>query len=135
MLNKDLELQSEKSIYKKQKTVLTRVESTESFSKENRIKLAGLKRQLEKTVSRVAELKTISFTNKNMTPKEMQSALASGDYTNHKVTRNTIDHFNQKVNIVLAEEGLNIASRGTIGTFARIRESELKDTDKLFKRL
>ena len=61
--------------------------------------------------------------------------MASGEFTNHKATRNTIDHFNQKVNIVLAEEGLNIASRGTIGTFARIREAELKDTEKLFKKL
>ena len=115
--------------------MLKSVESAEDISNENRIKLAGLKRQLERTVSRVAELKTISFTNKNMSQSDVKSALASGDYTHHKVTRNTIEHFNQKVGFVLAEEALNIASRGQVGTFARIRESELKDTEKLFKKL
>ena len=94
MLNQDLELDSGRKLARQKKSVLKSVESAEDISNENRIKLAGLKRQLDRTVSRVAELKTISFTNKNMSQSDIKSALASGDYTNHKVTRNTIEHFN-----------------------------------------
>ena len=94
MLNQDLELDSGRKLARQKNSVLKSVESAEDISNENRIKLAGLKRQLDRTVSRVAELKTISFTNKNMSQSDIKSALASGDYTNHKVTRNTIEHFN-----------------------------------------
>lgn len=51
-----------------------------------------LKAKLDRTVSRIAEMKTISNFSRNA--EQLKEALDSGQYTNHQMTRNTINDFN-----------------------------------------